>query len=106
MPTESPIGRRSAADYHSTDSVLRLRLVSRLYEMVDTLAVAPEPDLSAVRDGVYELRALHQSSKIENGLLSLVLRNMIRDLAAPSTDFDALYYARQLTSAADLLAAP
>jgi hypothetical protein len=52
-----------------------------------------------------EIRLLHQASLLDHGLLSLVLHNMVRDLAGAAGQFEATYYAHQLAAAAEQIRA-
>ena len=78
--------------------MLRLRLVSRLYEMCELLGSHPRADLAKIREVLHDARSLHQASAMDHGLLALVLHNMVRDLAGKGAHFEATYYAHQLAA--------
>ena len=100
MLTEG-IGRRPKQNFHESRDVLRLKLVSGLYEMCELLGSHPRADLVKIRQALHEVRGLHQASAIDHGLLALVLHNMVRDLAGAAGQFEANYYARQLSMVAE-----
>jgi len=100
MLTEG-IGRRPKQNFHESRDVLRLKLVSGLYEMCELLGSHPRADLVKIRAALHELRGLHHASLIDHGLLALVLHNMVRDLAGTAGQFEASYYAHQLAVVAE-----
>ena len=97
MLTEG-IGRRPKQNFSESREVLRLRLVARLCEMCDLLGSHPRAELPKIREALHEVRALHQASLMDHGLLALVLHNMVRDLAGTAGQFEATYYAHQLAA--------
>jgi hypothetical protein len=99
--TSDGMGRRPKSDAQGSREVVRLKLVARLYELADLLNAHPRADLPVLREVLHDVRALYQGSRIDHGLLSLVLRNMVRDLSGAAAQFEATYYAKQLIAAAD-----
>jgi hypothetical protein len=100
MLTEE-ISRPSKNIFFEGRDATRQKLVSRVYEMCELLGSHPRAELARIREVLREIRALHQASRIDHGLLSLVLHNMVRDLSGTGGQFEATYYAHQLQAAAD-----
>ena len=100
MLTEE-IGRHKKSNFYESREVARLKLVARLQEMCELLGSHPRADIARIRQVLQEIRLIHQASLMDHGLLSLVLHNMVRDLAGAAGQFEATYYAHQLAAAAD-----
>ena len=104
MLTEG-IGRPPKSNFCESGDVTHLKLVSRLYEMCELLGSHPRADLAKIRVVLQDVRVLHQASRIDHGLLALVLHNMVRDLAGPAGQFEATYYAHRLYTIAEQVSA-
>lgn len=76
----------------------RLRQV--LFRVSDRLCVRPAPDVAQLQSLVQMIREAYDQSGMQLPLLNLHIQNMLRDLRPPA-DFDAAYYANQLSQAAD-----
>ena len=95
------IGRRPKSNFYDNGDAVRQGLVARLNEMCELLGSHPRAELAKIREVLHEVRSLHQASAIDHGLLALVLHNMVRDLAGAAGQFEANYYARQLSVVAE-----
>jgi hypothetical protein len=100
MLTEE-IGRHKKSNFHESRDVVRLKLVARLHEMCELLGSHPRAEIARIREVLQDIRLLHQASSLDQGVLSLVLHNMVRDLAGAAGQFEATYYAHQLSAAAE-----
>jgi hypothetical protein len=77
-------------------------LRGQLYRLSDLLA-SRETEVRAIREAAQEAFALHQRDRREQGIVSLLLRNLLSDAARGRDALDRAYYARQITSAVDRL---
>lgn len=100
MLTEG-IDRGQKSNFRQNRDPARQGLVVRLRDLSELLGSQPRAELGKIRAVVREARALHQASGIDHGLLALVLHNMVRDLAGAGAQFEASYYARQLSVVID-----
>jgi hypothetical protein len=97
------IGRHKKSNFYESRDVVRLKLVARLHDMCELLGSHPRAEIARIREALHEIRLLHQASHLDHGVLSLVLHNMVRDLAGAAGQFEATYYAHKLAAAAEQL---
>lgn len=90
-PTSPPAGAAKAA------------LGAHLGELAEMLAANPAADRSALRTKIQEAQRSMRGVGADDGLLALLLRNMLIDLAKAPGRFEATYFAEQLTRVVDRL---
>lgn len=82
---------------------MRASLRSQLHELAQLLS-GPIEDRAALRASVQDVQRAMLHSGTYHGLLALLLRNMLVDLAGAPGRFDAAYFAQQLGRVAEEMA--
>jgi hypothetical protein len=91
---------RTAAPPAAAFAALR----SHLGELSDLLGANPAEERALLRARIQEAQRAMRNAGVDHGLLALLLRNMLVDLAKSPGRFDAGYFAGQLNSVAARIA--
>lgn len=91
---------RTAAPPAAAVAALR----THLGELADLLEEKPVEESAVLRARIKEAQRAMRNAGVDHGLLALLLRNMLVDLAKSQNRFDADYFAAQLSSVAARIA--